>query len=422
MAARRVSAVIAAALRAPVEARTWRETLHLLLGGIVSALIAGYLVVTAYAVVFSVTVAGLLLLAALVRGARFIGSVERARANALLGVDIAVPPAPHGGASGLTAWTRTALGDRAGWRALGHALVAAPVGGVQAFVVAVLWVEAVRALTSPLWSRLAPGDPSTTGLLGALDADGWLLAGAGVAGILAAPWVVRGLAHLDRLRMATLLGPSRLAEQAHDLERRRALAVEQTGVQLRRIERDLHDGAQARIVALAMELGRARDEIARDDDLRRIAAMVASAHDNAKRALEELRDLARGIHPAVLRDLGLDGAVPMLTARCPVPTAADVRMPHRPEPAIETAAYLCIAELLTNVAKHSRAGSAAVRVRCDRRLLVEVSDDGVGGATPHPGGGLTGLGDRLDSVGGNMTITSPPGGPTVVHLELPCAS
>jgi signal transduction histidine kinase len=419
----RLPSVLSAALRAPLEPRTWRETLHLLLGAAVGAVAAVYLVASAYAVGFSITVAGLALLAVLVRGARVIGVVERARARTLLGLPIAAPPARRGGTAGVINWTRAALTDRVGWRTLGHALVAVPVGLAQGGLVAVLWVEALRALTAPLWSRLTTG-VSTTTLLGWLpvESDGPLVPIVGLAGTLAVPWVVRGLAHLDRLRMAALLGPSRLEARAHLLERRRAQAVEQSGMQLRRIERDLHDGAQARIVALAMELGRARNEIARNHDPQRIAAMITSAHEDAKRALVELRDLARGIYPAVLRDLGLDGAVPLLTARCPVPTVADVRVHDRPEPAIETTAYLCIAELVTNVAKHSRAASATVRVRCARRLHVEVRDDGVGGAVPHPGGGLAGLGDRVASVDGHLTITSPDGGPTVVTLELPCAS
>jgi signal transduction histidine kinase len=419
----RVPPVVAAAVRAPLEPRTWRETLHLLLGAAVGAVAAVYLVVTAYAVAFSITVAGLALLAVMVRGAHVIGVVERARALALLGLPITAPPTRSGRTAGVMDWTRAALTDRVGWRMLGHALIAVPVGLAQGGLVVVLWVDSLRALTAPLWSRLS-SSASTTTLLGWFDVDseGQLVPIVGLAGTLAVPWVVRGLAHLDRLRMAALLGPSRLETRAHQLERRRAQAVDHADVQLRRIERDLHDGAQARIVALAMELGRARDEVERDHDPQRVAAMITSAHEDAKRALVELRDLARGIYPAVLRDLGLDGAVPLLTARCPVPTVADVRVSHRPEPAIETTAYLCIAELLANVAKHSCAASASVRVRCAHQLRVEVRDDGVGGAVPHAGGGLAGLGDRVASVDGKMTMTSPDGGPTVVTLELPCAS
>jgi signal transduction histidine kinase len=259
---------------------------------------------------------------------------------------------------------------------------------------------------------------------------GWLdglprpaLPAIGVTGVLVVPWVVRGLANLDRWRMATLLGPSRLDEQVRRLQHSRGQVVEQAADQLRRIERDLHDGVQVRLVALAMELGRAREEVEHATEPQRAAARIAAAHEEAKQALVELRDLARGIHPAVLSDLGLDGAVPLLTARCPVPTTADLEVPQRPSGAIEATAYLCVAELLTNVAKHSQASSAWVRVQHhDQQLNVEVGDDGVGGAAIRPGGGLAGLAARAESVDGRLRLSSPDGGPTVITLELPCAS
>jgi signal transduction histidine kinase len=244
-----------------------------------------------------------------------------------------------------------------------------------------------------------------------------------LAGVLVVPWVVRGLANLDRWRMAALLGPSRLDEQVRRLQHRRGQVAEQAADQLRRIERDLHDGVQVRLVALAMELGRARDEVEQGAEPRRAAARLAAAHEDAKQALVELRDLARGIYPAVLTDLGLDGAVPLLTARCPVPTAADLELPQRPSAAVEAAAYLCVAELLTNVAKHSQASSAWVRIRRhDQRLCIQVGDDGVGGAAIGPGGGLAGLAARAESVDGRLLLSSPGGGPTVITVELPCGS
>jgi signal transduction histidine kinase len=380
----------------------------------------------AYAVGFSITVVGLLLLAALVRGARLVGTVERARGRALLGVEIAAPPAFGQREPGVMGWARAALTDRAGWRALLYALVAAPIGLAQGVVTVVLWAEALAALTWPLWSLVQPDGSARPG--GLLGWSGWLpnrlvLPAVGLAGVLIVPWAVRGLANLDRWRMTTLLGPSRMDEQVRRLEHRRGQAVEQAADQLRRIERDLHDGVQARLVALAMELGLARDEIEHDAAPRRAAARVAAAHEDAKQALVELRDLARGIYPAVLTDLGLDGAVPMLTARCPVPTIADLDVTQRPAAAVEATAYLCVAELLTNVAKHSRASSASVRIRRhDHRLRVEVGDDGVGGATIRPGGGLAGLAARAESVDGRLLISSPDGGPTLITVELPCAS
>jgi signal transduction histidine kinase len=219
--------------------------------------------------------------------------------------------------------------------------------------------------------------------------------------------------------MRTLLGGPR-RDRAEVLERQRDHAVEQAGAHLRRIERDLHDGAQVRMVALAMELGRAREDIEQGRDAR---DRIAVAHEEAKRALVELRELARGIYPAVLTDLGLDGAVPLLTARCPVPVDVDVDVAARPSTTVEGTAYFCVGELIANVAKHSGAAAAAISIR--RRgdtLRVEVRDDGVGGAVAYPGGGLAGLADRVDSMGGSLAVSSPPGGPTLVTVELPCAS
>ena len=417
---------VGSALRAPLAPRTWRETLHLVLGAGVGAVAAGYLLATAYAVLFSVTVVGLLLLAALVRGARGIGTVERARGRALLGLEVAAPPAFGQREPGVMGWARAALTDRTGWRALLYALIAAPVGVVQGYVTVVVWAEALVALTWPLWSLALPDASLYRG--GLFGWFGWLpnrlvLPAVGLAGVLGVPWVVRGLANLDRWRMTALLGPSRLDEQVRRLQHRRGQAVEQAADQLRRIERDLHDGVQARLVVLAMDLGRARDEVEHGTEPQRAAVRIAAAHEAAKQALVELRDLARGIHPAVLTDLGLDGAVPLLTARCPVPTTADLDVPQRPSTAVEATAYLCVAELLTNVAKHSQASSAWVRIRRhDQRLRIEVGDDGAGGAAIDPGGGLAGLAARAESVDGRLLLSSPGGGPTVITVELPCGS
>jgi signal transduction histidine kinase len=255
----------------------------------------------------------------------------------------------------------------------------------------------------------------------------------GLSALLVTPWIVRGLASLDRWWITGMLSWLQLPERVEAVERQRDQAVGSAAAQLRRIERDLHDGAQARMVALAMELGRAREDIEENDDPRRAARRIAAAHEEAKLALAELRDLAHGIYPAVLTDLGLDGAVQMLTARCSLPVTADLDVPERPNPVVETTAYLCIAELLTNVAKHAGATVATVRVRrittplggdqsTGNQLRIEVYDDGAGGAVAAPGGGLAGLTDRAESVGGRLEISSPISGPTVVTVELPCAS
>jgi signal transduction histidine kinase len=186
----------------------------------------------------------------------------------------------------------------------------------------------------------------------------------------------------------------------------------------RRIERDLHDGAQQRLVALAMDLGMAREKLRTDPQA--ATELVGEAHEEAKRALAELRDLARGIHPAVLADRGLDAAISALAARSPVPVGVDVATGRLPGP-VESTAYFVVAEALTNAAKHARAGELAVRIaRQGDLLVVEVTDDGAGGADPARGNGLRGLADRVAAIDGRLTVTSPPGGPTLVRAELPC--
>ncbi|MEV0155078.1 sensor domain-containing protein [Micromonospora sp. NPDC050686] len=417
-------------LAAPVRARTGRETLHLLLGAPLSAVALLFVGLAGYAALASVTVVGLGLLAGVVTAARGIGVLERLRARRLLDLDLP-PAAPrarrHPGAVG---WVRDALSDRTGWRCLLHALVAVPVGVAQAYLVGLWWLLSLATLSYPLWGWLMPlrnGQRADEIRLGGWQwyPDRWpyplLVCAVGVVGVLAAPWLVAGLAGLDRLRLRALRTGSTAREQVELSERRRVRAVEQSGAQLRRIERDLHDGVQARMVALALELGRARADIGDGLTSPQVAERVTAAHEEAKQALAELRELARGIYPAVLTDLGLDGAVPLLTARCPIPVDTDIDVPGRPSRVVETNAYFCIAELLTNITKHSAATSASVRVRRrGDRLLVVVGDDGRGGARIVPGGGLDGVTSRVDTAGGTVSVTSPAGGPTEIRMELPC--
>ncbi|GAA3298216.1 hypothetical protein GCM10020295_33200 [Streptomyces cinereospinus] len=194
--------------------------------------------------------------------------------------------------------------------------------------------------------------------------------------------------------------------------------VDTAAADLRRIERDLHDGAQARLVNLAMGLGLAKEKLLEDPD--QAAAMVAEAHGEVKLALQELRDLARGIHPAVLTDRGLDAALSAVASRCTVPVKVTVDLETRPAEAIEGIAYFTVSELLQNVSKHSRARSASVEVwRTEERLLMQVTDDGRGGARLDGGTGMRGLAERLGAVDGLFAVDSPSGGPTVVTAELP---
>ena len=213
--------------------------------------------------------------------------------------------------------------------------------------------------------------------------------------------------------------------RVRELEQSRAHLVDDSAARLRRIERDLHDGAQAQMVAVAMKLGLATKKLGGmidgtgQTDLDRVLELVAAAHRGAKEAITELRDLARGIHPPVL-DQGLGAALATLAARSDLPVELVIDLPERPSAAIETIAYFCAAELLANVAKHSGARHATLEaVHVPGLLRVRVSDDGTGGARVEARGGLAGLAERIRTVDGRLQLSSPPGGPTVVTVELP---
>jgi signal transduction histidine kinase len=312
--------------------------------------------------------------------------------------------------------------NRAAWSEYGYALVRFPlsVAGVCASVCAL--ALGLVMLTLPLYN-------------GSLPQRGMVLAGHVLSGapvmalsvvlggllLVAAPQIARGLAAADVAVAKRLLGPrGDLAARVSELERSRERVVDAAEAERRRIERDLHDGAQQRLVALAMELGRAKAKFADDIDAARV--IVDQAHAEAKEALTELRNLVRGVHPPVLTERGLDAALSGVAALCPVPVAVHVEVPVRPRAAVEAIAYFVVTEALTNVAKHSRASSAKVWVEgrgYPGTLTVMVSDDGIGGADAS-GAGLTGLADRVAGVDGRLTVESPSGGPTIIAAELPC--
>jgi signal transduction histidine kinase len=212
-----------------------------------------------------------------------------------------------------------------------------------------------------------------------------------------------------------------LEEQIDTLRETQARSVDIAMADRRQIERDLHDGAQQRLLALGMDLSMALEKFESDPDAAR--ELVGDAHQEAQRAVAELRGLARGIHPAVLTDRGLDAALSALAARSPVPVRLDVELRERPPASVEATAYFIVAEALTNVARYAHATAVDVRVRLiGDSLRVEVADNGIGGAVERAGGGLAGLSDRASSVEGSLNVTSPAGGPTIVLAELPCAS
>jgi signal transduction histidine kinase len=245
-----------------------------------------------------------------------------------------------------------------------------------------------------------------------------------VAAVRVAPWVARSVAEADEVGARALLGPSRgeaLELRVEALARSRAEVVAATDAERRRIERDLHDGAQRRLVSLAMQLGMARAGLANAPEP--VRQVIEQAHDEATEALAELRQLVRGLHPAVLDDRGLDAALSGIAATAPLPVRLRVDVPGRCAPGVEAVAYFVVSEALTNVAKHAGASQAQVAVeRVGDRLHVVVSDDGRGGASPEGGTGLQGLAQRAAAVDGTLTVQSPPGGPTTITVELPCGS
>ncbi|EME55626.1 sensor histidine kinase [Amycolatopsis decaplanina] len=361
---------------------------------------------------------GLPVLIGVLAGARLIGTAHIGLARALLGTTVTPPVRPEP-RPGLWNGVKGRLGDPLGWRSIAYLLIRLPLALIGLFLVATLFVYAVSTLSYPLFWFTLNGEAMPTF---DLRVDTWPLtlplAFTGLAVLLAMPWVVHGLTEFDRLLVRGVLGAEDLSKRVRDLERSRATAVDDATRRLRRIERDLHDGAQAQLVALAMKLGIAKDELSGGGDIEQVTALVTAAHANAKQALVELRDLARGIHPAAL-DAGLDVALSTLAAGSGIDARITVDLPSRPSPSIETIAYFTVAELLTNAAKHT---SAAIEVDVGivgGNLRLVVRDGGEGGARPERGGGLAGIAERLATVDGGLDIDSPPGGPTVISAEIP---
>ncbi|GAA2691631.1 histidine kinase [Actinoplanes palleronii] len=369
--------------------------------------------------------------------ARTLGSWQRMLAARLLGVHVGTPSPVWRGTGG-RAWPGAGLRDGAGWRVVTYLLATLPVGLLELYAV-FFWAGGLVNLSYPLlWGAFRNHPPGTRldpvpvftpfGLFGegtfrVADLPGtFAAAAAGAAMLLAAPWITRAVTGVDIRLIRGLLGPGRLAQRVHDLEQSRALAVDDSAALLRRLERNLHDGAQIRLATLAMNLGMAREKLGHDGGIPDAAGareLVDAALRGAKDALGDLRSLVRDIHPPVL-DTGLADALASLAADSAIPVDLRVDLPVRPTPAIETIAYFCAAELLTNAAKHSFATTVAVQAAGQRDVLrLRVTDDGTGGADPARGSGLSGLASRVAVVDGRLTIASPPGGPTTITVELP---
>jgi signal transduction histidine kinase len=422
-------------VREPFTKRPWAELgFFVVSGGLAGVGLAFVGVTMIIGIVLAITFFGLAVLALSIRSARGIGRWNRDLVRNLLGETIPEPE-PFTHRPGFFGWLQAALRDRVGWRAVGYLLVKVPWTILGTYVAFSLWWDAFACLLRPIWG--SGGGPGTWGAVQNVFFRGdvaqppvnfwhglavFLL---GVILLLAAPWVMRGFVNVDRLLVRSLLGPDPFAARVRTLEQARTRTVDTSAATLRRIERDLHDGTQAQLVALAMRLGMAKEKL--DDpqhvDLDRVRELVEEAHRGAKEAITELRDIARGIHPPAL-DIGLEGALATLASRSAVPTVLTVDLRDRPTPAIEAIAYYCIAELLANVAQHAHASRATVS--CAQHgtwLRLVVRDDGRGGARLSTVGssssGLAGLTERVRAVDGRLDLVSPPGGPTVVTVDLP---
>ena len=414
--------------RVPWSPRAWGRALYLT-GGIPAQLAAPVLVVSG----ILARPRGLLALVFLVvvfLALPLLTGLQRHRLRATAGVLIPAQPVIPDRLSvrGIVAAARA----QATWRQLGYHLLAAPALAAAAIAAFGVWLAGVLytlvyayAWTRPAGSLLRRGQssplPGHLPPFSDIPMDVYLTA-CGIALLVAAPWLTAAVGALDARAARALLGPSRAEELEHRVERlaqTRAGVVDAADAERRRLERDLHDGTQQRLVSLAMRLGMARAE---RPDAAQAHQVIAEAHEEAKAALLELRHLVRGLHPAVLEDRGLDAALSGVAARLPIPVRLTVDVPRRPPPTIEAVAYFVVSEGLTNIAKHAQASQAEVFVqRASDRLHIIVSDDGVGGADPARGTGLAGLAKRAASVDGTFEIASPPGGPTLLTVDLPCA-
>ncbi|QYC44758.1 Signal transduction histidine-protein kinase/phosphatase DegS [Nonomuraea coxensis DSM 45129] len=381
----------------PWSARAWLDTAHVMIGLPVAVLLAGSTIV---AIVVPPVLRG---------GLPLFTRLQRSRFEVFLGARIPPVHTPGNLRSAVT------------WRQIGYHLLSPVVGLVGAVLVALTWGGAVVGLLAFLPARI-----ERPPLQFEFDLrDGRVVVvfmAAGFALLLLAPVLARGMAALDLFVARTLLGPSRseLGQRIETLTESRAGVIDAADAERRRIERDLHDGAQQRLVSLAMNLGLARATLTDLPEPAREA--IERAHEEAKQALKELRDFVRGLHPAVLNDQGLDAALSGVAARAPFPVRLRVDIERRVTPTIEAVAFFIVSEALTNIAKHAAAKRAEVSVRREHdRLHVLVHDDGCGGARMDAGTGLRGLAQRVDAVDGTLRLSSPLGGPTTIEVDLPCA-
>jgi signal transduction histidine kinase len=408
--------------------RCWRGLGYLLVGVAVTGLgwIVAVFTVVAGALL-SLTVAGVRGVPGLLALLRAAAALERRRCALVL---TSAPPSPYRAVGELTGrpLLTARLGDPATWRDLVWLLLAAPVNLACAVLACSSWLVGLGMVTVPIWYRFLPGGQARLyessgvahGVIGSVPAAlPWALGGLAVLWL--AGWSTRGLAAGQARLASAMLAPTRastLRTRVADLTTTRAATLEGQHRELHRIERDLHDGAQARLVALSADLGMAGEAF--DDDPAQARFLVEQARDGVVLALAELRDLVRGIGPPVLRDRGLAAALEAVAARSPIPVTTTVAIPARPAETVEAAAYFVVCEALANAAKHSDARHITVDVGQDGGACrVSVTDDGTGGVDPD-GAGIRGLADRVAAIDGTLSISSPVGGPTVIVTVLPC--
>ncbi len=443
----RVARTVRDILREPLRRRSWAELAYFLVSSVL--VYAGGLVVGALGaagLVLSVAFVGTLLLAVGLRAARGLGRLQRVLARQMLGEEIDEPE-PFSARPGMIGWLRGALGDRAAWRSVGYVVAKLPLTVFGAWFALSIWLEGLLDLASPLTGHAGHVG---FGILGGVAASRASIPGTypppglsahigvflvGVFLFVLAPWPMRLVVQLDRRLMHLLLGPDAASSRVRRLEQSRSRTLDTATETLQRIERNLHDGTQAQLVALAMRLGQAKEKLEslggaglgegteHEATLHAVGRLVDEAHRDAKEAIADLRDLARGIHPPAL-DTGLENALTTLAARSSVPTELAVSVTTRPSAAIEAICYFCAAELLANVAQHAQAARASLScVQHGPWIRIVVRDNGRGGAAASRGGssssGLAGLADRVGAVDGHLSIASPPGGPTTITVDLP---
>ncbi len=417
---------IRAFLVSPIHPATWYAN---------AAIGVGFLIgLFAFALVGSIASAGVasllagvgvLLVAVAIEGSRIVARIERRRV--MLGHTerlTAHPYQPLRG--GIVAVLRAEFADENRWRDVLYVAVNLPLVVIEFVVIAALWGLSIWLLSMPFWYDAVAGAtlPAALTPLSGRDAPTVLLRTlAGLALLPVAASMSQLVMALHRAVVAGLLCTSEsreLRRQVETLKESRSAILDVEANELHRIERDLHDGAQQRLVRLTMDLGLASERI--DADPAAAKQLLADGQEQARQALAELRDLVRGIAPSILLDRGLVAALGSIVGRGSVPSVMRSELPagERLPPSIERAAYFVVAEALTNVSKHSGAATSEVRCRReDARLVVEVWDDGRGGAISEPGGGLAGLADRVEGLDGTFTISSPVGGPTLVRAEFP---